>query len=233
MRFEYYENAVLPPRQMRCGGREYHDNEFYLKSARAEADRLIDIGLTADMPLLDVGCGQGRLAIGLLDRVGEMKHYRGIDVRLGYIEWCQEFITRKHPGFQFVLVDARNERYSPKGRLISKAFRFPFEGEEFDIIYLFSLFTHMVAEDVRIYLAEFRRLLSPSGKIFFNAFIEKSVSDMTINPKGYQNRRWSGKLHCVLYSKDFFESMLAESEFKIDSTKKVNGSKGIYISRKK
>lgn len=233
MGYECYGNAILPPRRRRLGRKVFGSNEYYLKSARIEADRLIDIGLIADTPLLDVGCGQGRLAIGLLDRIGEMEHYHGIDVKRNHIEWCQEFIAKKHPGFQFAHIDARNERYNPEGKLIDDEFRFPFNVGRFDIIYLFSVFTHMIANDIKIYLAEFQRLLSPFGKIFLTAFIEKDVLDMTINPKDYQGKRWRGSLHCVLYDKDFFSSMLDENGFKIDDIKEIDGHKGIQISRKR
>ncbi len=234
--FEYYKKIILP--KQRCCGPEYQDNEYYLKSAKGEAKRLASIGLTAEISILDVGCGQGRLAIGLLASGREIKYYRGVDVKIGSIEWCRKFITERHPNFQFIHLDVMNARYNRKGKPIDKDFCFPFDSGEFDIIYLFSVFTHMVAEDIRIYLKEFKRVLSPSGKVFLTAFIEKGMPDMTINPKGYQKqarvKRWKGRLHCVLYDRDFFVSMLTENGFKINRTEKIydRGHKGIYILRK-
>jgi len=234
LQFEYYKNAILPRR--RCCGPEYNDNEYYLKSARAEADRLVSIGLTADTAVLDIGCGQGRLAIGLLVSGREIRYYRGLDVQMHSIEWCQKFIANSHPEFQFIHIDVMNARYNRKGQPIDKNFRFPFDSEEFDIVYLFSVFTHMIKEDVKIYLREIKRLLSPSGKVFLSAFIKSNAPNMTINPEGYQKKlglkRWSGKLQCVLYDRGFFESMLTEYGFKIDRTEKINewGQEGIYVS---
>jgi len=234
--FEHYKLDILPRR--RCCGPEYDDNEYYLKSAKAEAKRLSDIGLTTDTRILDIGCGQGRLATGLLTNGKKMKYYWGVDVQARSIEWCQKYITKKHPTFQFAHIDVMNARYNQKGKSLDKDFRFPFDDGGFDIIYLFSVFTHMVMEDIKIYLKEFNRLLSPSGKIFFTIFVEKDVADMTINPEGYQEKlglkKWSGKLQCVLYDKAFFEFMLHGNGFKIDHTEKTDewGQEGIYVSRK-
>lgn len=234
LQFEYYKNVMLPRR--RCCGPEYDDNEYYLKSAKAEADRLVSIGLTANTSVLDIGCGQGRLAIGLLVSGREVKYYRGIDVQLQSIEWCQKFIANSHPKYQFAHIDVMNARYNRRGKPMGEDFRFPFESEEFDIIYLFSVFTHMVTEDIKIYLSEIKRVLLPAGKVFLSAFIESDLPNMTINPDRYQKKlglkRWSGKLQCVLYDRRFFESMLTESGFKINRIEKINewGQEGIYIS---
>lgn len=232
--FEHCKLPTLPWR--RCCGPEYNNNAYYLKSAVAEAKRLANIGLTVNTRILDIGCGQGRLAIGLLQSNKKLKYYLGIDVRKYSIEWCRKFITEKHPNFQFEHIDVMNARYNRKGRPMDKDFSFPLDNEEFDIIYLFSVFTHMVTGDIKIYLREIKRLLAPSGKLFLTAFIENDVSNITINPKDYYKKlglkRWKGKLHCVLYDRDFFKSMLIENGFKIDHSEKTKewGQEGIYIS---
>lgn len=225
-----YKNMILPAKHLRFGGTKFQDDRYFFASAQAEADRLVEyFGLTADSRVLDVGCGVGRLPIGILSRIGEIQHYRGVDVSKRSIRWCQRHITGRHPSFQFIHIDVKNPRYNPSGRVIDIGFRLPFDNEEFDIIYLYSVFTHMTSEDVRIYLKEFQRLLSPSGKIFLTAFIEDGVPDMTINPRDYK-RKWTGPLHCVRYNKDFFESLLAESGFGVEH---YGPAGALYISRRK
>src|SRR5258707_12690668 len=76
-----FRGQMLPAIHLRTGGANFFDNEYYLQSAVAEADRLIQhCGVTSATHLLDVGCGSGRLAIGLLSRLSDMAYYRGIDV---------------------------------------------------------------------------------------------------------------------------------------------------------
>lgn len=230
-----YKNMILPAKHLRFCGTKFQDDRYFFASAQAEADRLVEyFGLTVNSRVLEVGCGVGRLPIGILSRIGEIQHYRGVDVSKRSIRWCQRHITRRHPSFQFIHIDVKNPRYNPHGRAIDIDFRLPFDNQEFDIIYLYSVFTHMTSEDVRLYLKEFQRLLSTSGKIFLTAFIEDRVPDMTINPRGYK-MNWTGPLHCVRYSKDFFGSLLAESGFGVEhfDHEKEWGTNALYISRRK
>jgi len=77
---------------------------------------------------LDVGCGQGRLPIGILRVIGEI-NYMGIDVDKASIDWCRRHIERNHPSFKFKHVNFRNERYNNDGIEISDSFRFDMEQE--------------------------------------------------------------------------------------------------------
>jgi len=232
----HYKNMILPPKDLRFCGTEFRNNEYFLVSAQKEANRLVErFGLTLHSSILDVGCGVGRLPVGILSRVGEMKHYRGVDVSETALRWCQRYITRKHPGFQFSPLNVKNPRYNPSGKPVDIDFRLPFVDQEFNIIYLYSVFTHMTTDDIRAYVKEFQRLLSPMGKIFLTAYIEDGVPDMTINPPGYR-MDWKGPLHCVRYNKDFFELLLAENGFEVDHfdyETEADGQSALYISRRK
>ncbi len=230
-----HENVTLPARHLRFCGAEFRDDGRFLASAQAEADRLVDhFGLTTNSGVLDAGCGVGRLPIGILRRLGDIRHYRGVDVSRISIEWCQRHISRLHPGFQFFHINVRNLRYNPGGRAVDIGFQLPFEDQEFEIIYLYSVFSHMTKDDVRVYLKEFRRLLAPSGKVFLTAFVEEDVPDMSINPSGYR-MRWTGPLHCVRYSRGLFETMLFEEGFGIDYFQygsETGGQSAICVSRR-
>jgi len=206
----------LPPKKLRLGGPQFSDDAYFLESARREADRLLQsFGLRSSSRLLDVGCGVGRLAIGIIDRLGPIKAYRGVDVDPRYVEWCHKHIERAYPTYQFIRLDVGNPRYNPGGPALAGDFRHPFDDGSFEIIYLYSVFSHMEAEPVRIYLRDFCRLLASNGRLFFTAFAEQGVPDLSINPKGYR-REWSGPLHCVRYRRGFLESMLESSGFKVD-----------------
>lgn len=228
-----YNNVILPAKHLRFCGSKFNDNKYFFSSAIAEADRLKNsFKLNINSRVLDVGCGVGRLPIGILNTIGDIKNYYGIDVSARAIEWCQRFINRWHPTFQFKHIDIENQRYNPHGMKIDNNFSLPFDDKEFDIVYLYSVFSHMSLDDIILYLKEFRRLLMPSGKIFLTAFIEKNVPDMEINPSNYK-MTWSGPLHCVRYNKEFFESILKTHNFKIDKFEygnETNGQSAFYIS---
>ena len=230
-----HKGRTIPPRRLRFCGSTFQDDDYFLSSGQKEAERLVDrFGLTLDGSVLDVGCGQGRLPIGILDRLGELRKYRGVDVDAVSVRWCQRYIARRHKTFQFARINVKNPRYNRDGEKISDSFRFSFFDEEFDVIYLYSVFSHMDANDVQGYLKEFGRILNPDGKIFLTAFIEEGVPDVTENPEGYR-LKWRGRLHGVRYDKSFFEDMLAENGFRLDQSDyeaESNGQSGLYISRR-
>ncbi len=231
-----YKGMIIPAKYLRLCGKRYWDDEYFLSTGISEVDRIIEsFGLTAKSRILDVGCGVGRLPIGILARIGEIQHYRGIDVSKSSIQWCRRHITPLHTGFQFVHIDFKNARYNPKGKAINIDFRLPFDDEEFDIIYLYSVFSHMTTEDIRLYLKEFQRLLVPSGKVFLTAFLENEVPDMTVNPRNYRMCTTKEPLLRVLYNKDFFYSLLTDNNFDVDRfdyEKEPDGQCALYLNKK-
>lgn len=229
----WYENLPLPDKRLRTGGEEFQDDAYFLQSARHEAQRLVShFSLTAEDNLLDVGCGFGRLAVGLLDTLPKLA-YTGLDVNPVAIEWCQRHIETVHPSFQFVRLDVQNDRYNPEGQALDGRFRFPFSDNTFDIAYLYSVFSHMVQADVEIYLAELRRILNENGRLFFTAFAEKDVPDMTVNPANYRNIEWKSALHCVRYNVDSLQALLVQCGFQVDEfvyEQETNGQSAFYVS---
>ena len=228
-----YEGALLPAKHLRFGGRNYLRDRDFLGSARDEADRLIrHLKLSSESVVLDLGCGVGRLPIGLLKQVSPVKAYWGVDVNENAIQWCQRRVTARDERFQFLHLNIHNERYNPKGTIRAADLKLPFETGTFDVVYLYSVFSHLKADDIKAYLKEFSRLLKPSGRIFLTAFLEDGVPAMEENPEGY-GRSWVGPLHCVRYSKSFFETMVNENGFRIDRfdyARETNGQSGAYLS---
>ena len=121
----HYKDSILPPSSFRFCGTEFADNEYYLTSAQREARRLLnDFALSKESHILEVGCGPGRLAIGLIAVVGNINYY-GIDVDKRSIQWCNRYITPKHKTYKFRRIDMKNARYNPTGK--TTMIQLPFE----------------------------------------------------------------------------------------------------------
>ena len=229
-----YNGLILPAPHIRTGGAEFKDNAYFMRSARHEIQRLIDhFDFTGQDTLLDIGCGFGRLPIGLLDIFGTAC-YTGIDINPIAIEWCHKYIGNVHSDFQFIQLDIQNDRYNPNGQPLTEKFRFDFSNSQFKLAYLYSVFSHMIIEDIQIYLKELNRVLDTDGHLFFTAFAEENVPDMEINPSDYGTLPWSAALHCVRFNLSFLESILNSAGFHIDQFehgKETNGQSAFYLSK--
>lgn len=129
------------------------------------------IGLNADMCFVDLGCGIGRDAFQLIDRLSPKGRYIGLDVTRDSISWCQRHITPKHANFTFHHIDAFNELYNPHGRIKTSDFRLPLADASVDRIGLASVFTHLLRDEVVHYMKEFARVLKPDGLAHASFFL--------------------------------------------------------------
>lgn len=201
-----FEGLVLPPVEMRGGGGTRATDADYVRSARANARMLAErCGLTTESRVLDVGCGHGRLLIGILAEQGAVGRYLGLDVRPRVIDWARAHLVdvgRAQRDVNFQRVDAGNERYNRAGAV---DVGLPIPSLAYDIIVLISVFTHMRLADTRLYLREAKRVLAPDGRIFCTAFVEDGVPDEEENPSDYLGGGWSGPLHCVRFNRDAFD----------------------------
>jgi SAM-dependent methyltransferase len=225
-------SIIAPPHRRYCGP-ELKDDNIYIKSAEHEANRLVRyFECSSKSSILDVGCGQGRLAIGLLRILGEID-YTGIDIDGKSIAWCKDFIAKSHPTYKFHHLNLYNERYNTNGKRIDTNFEFDLEPGSMDIIYLFSVFSHTTEEDMKTYLKEFARLLKPNGKIFFTAFAEEDVPDFSVNPDNYR-LKCSGPLHVVRYRKEYLSSIIKELGYSIldfTHSTEIDGQSAVYLTR--
>jgi len=231
----WVDGHELPPASIRLGGHNFERDRDFLALAVRDAQRLQDtIGVNASSRVLDIGCGVGRLPIGLKAHFGSLSNYTGVDVDAGSIAWCRRHIRGER--VSFIHIDVANERYNPKGLAMGDDFRLPLADASFDVLHLYSVFSHMQADDVAAYLREFRRLLAPDGWVFLTAFVEDGVSDVTINPAGYGTfpGEWSGALHCVRYDRAFFERLVYDAGLVTDRhehASDTDGQSALFLRR--
>jgi SAM-dependent methyltransferase len=228
------DGSVIATPDRRWCGPEFKDDRYYLASAEAEARRLVEhFGCTRDSRVLDIGCGQGRLPIGLLRVVGALD-YLGIDVDEGSVDWCRRHIRQAHPSFRFQHLDLHNERYNPGGVRLDERFRFDAADASRDIVYLYSVFSHTTEQDACAYLRDFRRVLADGGGVFFTTFVETGVPDFEVNPSGYR-LRCSGPLHVVRYERDYLFGIVDELGYELadfSHATEADGQSALYLRKR-
>jgi SAM-dependent methyltransferase len=163
---------MIPPRTMIFVG----DGDY--KSVGLEFRDLFTKygGLKAEHRVLDVGCGIGRMAVPLTGYLSANAEYQGFDIVKRGIEWCQENITPRYPNFQFSHFDIHNDDYNPHGAYQASSYKFPYESDSFDFVFLTSVFTHMLPPDMENYLSEIVRVVKRDGTCFITFFLMNEES---------------------------------------------------------
>ncbi|GAB4036266.1 class I SAM-dependent methyltransferase [Spirosoma gilvum] len=128
-------------------------------------------GLKPEETVLDIGCGIGRMAVPLTNYLTSPGSYEGFDIVKQGIDWCQHRIAPRFPNFHFQLADVYNSHYHPNGQYQAHEYRFPFEDNRFDFVFLTSVFTHMPVRETAQYIAEISRVLKPGGRCFATFFL--------------------------------------------------------------
>jgi ubiquinone/menaquinone biosynthesis C-methylase UbiE len=127
-------------------------------------------GLEPGDRVLDVGCGVGRMAMPLTGYL-DGGSYAGFDVGRGMVRWCRRQISSRWPSFEFAWAPVHNGKYNPFGDVAATEFRFPYEDASFDFAFATSLFTHLMRDEARHYLAETARVLKPGGSCLLTFFL--------------------------------------------------------------
>jgi ubiquinone/menaquinone biosynthesis C-methylase UbiE len=138
-------------------------------------------GIKPNERVLDVGCGIGGMAVPLTRYLDKGGSYEGFDIVADGINWCRKKITSKYPNFHFQLADVFNKNYNPKGRHKASEYKFPYENESFDFVFLKSVFTHMLPQDMENYLCEITRVLKRDGRCFITFFLLNKEALQLIN----------------------------------------------------
>jgi SAM-dependent methyltransferase len=126
-------------------------------------------GLKADDRVLDIGCGNGRVAAQLSPILKDGGGYLGFDISRAGIAACRRQFEGQ-PLMAFAHLDVWNGEYNAKGRIAELDTVFPAADASIDLAFATSVFTHMRMPGVRRYLAEANRVLKPGGRFAFTVF---------------------------------------------------------------
>jgi SAM-dependent methyltransferase len=128
-------------------------------------------GLKSDDRILDIGCGLGRVAWPLVQRLGDGGSYDGFDTLPAYIEWCRTGLGLDPARVRFHQTSVYSSFYNPEAATRAAELRFPFEDEQFTLAIANSLFTHLTAPDTVNYLREAARCLKHGGRLYATFFV--------------------------------------------------------------
>ena len=165
-------DPLFPPRALQFAvGWSFHE------AGAAAVRQLVDLAeLQPNDRVLEVGSGCGRVAVPLTKFLGEKATYDGFDIMADCVAWCQKAITPRFPNFRFVPADVHNRLYNPRGSTPIERYRFPYADGAFDVVFLTSVFTHLVPEACDRYLGEVARVMRRGGRCMATFFLMNAYS---------------------------------------------------------
>jgi SAM-dependent methyltransferase len=187
---------------------------------------LIDRGLQPDHRVLEIGSGNGKNARALTRWLEPPGSYDGIEIVPAGVAWCRDHITPRFPHFCFHHADVCNRTYHPAGRTRASCYWFPFPDRSFDLVFLTSVFTHMLSEDMANYVAEIARVLKPTGRCFASFYLITAESTPAIDSsRSVPNFRHPLGPACRVADRDWPEDAVAHDEKAIRALFALHGLK--------
>ena len=165
---EQNTQLAVPPGLMRTN---QPTTEHWIESGRFAVEllcRTLDREDLATVELLDVGCGT-KLAKTLIDSRMPVGRYTGVDASRPVINWLRAHVT--DPRFEFHHLDAHNAKYNPGGLKLDRFDRLPVGARPFEMICLFSVFTHLAPDDYAAMLRLLREHAKPDAALLFSLFV--------------------------------------------------------------
>lgn len=136
------------------------------------ADIIQHCMLKRNSRVLDLGCGSGRIARGLLHYLNIEGSYVGIDVNDSAIAWCIDNLSMQNANFSFHYMHINNNYYYNDDNSQRNIYNFSFlKDRKFDCIIELSLFNHLRLEDTVQYLKEIGKRLDKDGVAYLTFFV--------------------------------------------------------------
>lgn len=177
-------DRLTPPRELRMLVGPFRYVHPYRAIGEEHLQYFRDLcALKPNEDVLDVGCGCGQMAAQLTKYLDQRGRYEGFDIVSTMIEWCRKNISSQYPNSHFQLADVFNKHCNPKGKYKASQYKFPYESESFDFVFLKSVFTHMLPQDMEIYLFEIARVLKKDGRCLVTCYLLNKESLKCIEAK--------------------------------------------------
>jgi SAM-dependent methyltransferase len=153
------DGVAIPPARLRVqAGPRHADAQFFLRSGKAHAELIRGLLAEAGTPveslaaLLDWGCGCGRV-LRHWSNLPDTDVY-GCDINPRMVDWCRDNLA-------FAKVEL-NQVAPP----------LTYDDQSFDLVYAFSVMTHLPEELQHAWMQESRRVLRPGGYLLITTLGE-------------------------------------------------------------
>ena len=149
------------------------DRDAYLAAGKKYVKKMVSILETSGVSVgpgkrvLDFGCADGMMVRNFRE-LAESGDVWGVDINGSQIVWCQRHLS---PPFKFATTTSFPH--------------LPFEEGYFDLIYSFSVFTH-ICDLAEAWLLELRRILRPGGVLYLTVHDNHTIDLIYKKNRGFQ-----------------------------------------------
>ncbi len=221
-------NKYVPPRGLIYTGSSI-SAKSYLKQGANQLELLKNqINLLPTDVTLDIGCGVGRTAIALSSYLNRNTRYDGFDVVKKGIDWCDSGLGKDFPNFHFKYVPLFNDLYNTSENS-ALDFIFPYEDNTFDKVFTFSVFTHMMLEEIQHYFKQIQRVITDEGLCFSTFFLYDSEDENYVATRKDFNFPVKGGNGFRLMNENVKSGNIAIHKSKLDEMLKKAGLKRVKL----
>ena len=166
------QTLPIPPLDIWQHGYLGDDPEAYLSAGKKYVRKMVEIleasgvSVAPGMRILDFGCGDGMMLRNFRE-VAESGEAWGVDINGSQMVWCQRHLS---PPFKFVTTTSFPH--------------LPFEAGSFDLIYSFSVFTH-ICDLAEAWLLELRRILRRGGVLYLTVHDNHTIDLIYKKNRGF------------------------------------------------
>lgn len=168
----------------------------------------------SDIDVLDVGCGT-RFTMTLINKRIPIKSYTGLEINKKIVDFFQENVTPFDDRFEYHHWDVYNDMYNTQGQSMQSYTDLPVE-KKFDVIWLFSVFTHLNPDDAKTLLTLMRKRIRPNGKLFFTTHTNDHIEQ-------FEDKIEEKPLLRAFFNKEYLQSLIQEAGWKVDSFNPKDG----------
>lgn len=196
----YEAHVAFHPEQESVG------NGPYDAIGRIELDLLKQEGLAPEQTLLDLGCGNGRLAVHAIPYL-QGGQYIGTDVSSRMLAQAQQRIA-----------DLGGSGTCRVTWLVQRFTELAVPSNSVDRMCAFSVFTHIEHEDTYLYLLEARRVVRPGGKFIFSCLpldLAAAKHEFLEQAKLEFGKRWAS-VRNVVTSRELMTELATMAGWKVE-----------------